>query len=361
VALGTNDTKAENIGAHPDDFVSSYRALIGEFRAANPQARIFLCLPPPAFPEAMGISDRVLQQEILPRIRQVAAEEKLPVVDLHGALGNAAAFFPDKIHPTAEGAALITQQVYGELMFATQPRARSLDTSINTAIVPASRLEDDCYNWWTRHVEALAAGPKLVPEVVLIGDSITHFWAGEPRAVNRLNGPHAWAETFGERRMLNLGFGWDRTQNVLWRLDHGEFDGLRPKLAIVNIGTNNFSSTSNARANTPAEVAEGVVAICNRIRRKSPATHILVMGVLPRGHHPTDGYRVPIAALNAILADALAGKPGTTFLDIGERFLSADGTMPSEFMPDGTHPSEKGYSIWGRAILETGLLPAEHL
>jgi len=249
VALGTNDTKTENIAAHPDDFIPSYRTLIAEFRTANPAVKIFLCLPPPAFPEAMGISDRVLQQEILPRIRQVATDEKLPLIDLHQSLADAAVLFPDKIHPTAEGAARIAQQVYGEVMFATQSRARALDAAVNTAVVPVPRLEDDCYNWWTRHAEALAAGPRLDPEVVLIGDSITHFWAGEPRAPNRLNGPRAWAETFGSRRVLNLGFGWDRTQNALWRLDHGEFDGLHPKLVIVNLGTNNFSATPNARAN----------------------------------------------------------------------------------------------------------------
>jgi lysophospholipase L1-like esterase len=356
VALGTNDTKVENIGARPADFVPSYHALIADFRNANPHARIFLCLPPPAFPEAMGISDRVLQQEILPRIRQVAAEEKLPLIDLHSPLEKAAALFPDKIHPSPEGAARIAQLVYGELMFAMQPAAKSLDKAVNTAVVPVPCLEDDSYNWWARHAAELAAGAKADPEIVLVGDSITHFWAGEPLA-SQCNGPRAWAETFGARRVLNLGFGWDRTQNVLWRIDHGEFDGLRPKLVVLNIGTNNFSTTPNARANTPAEVAEGISAICDRLHQKSPATHILVMGVLPRGQLPDDGFRAPIAALNAILARELVARANTTFLEIGARFLSPDGTLPSELMPDGTHPSEKGYTIWGRAIVETGLLP----
>jgi len=81
------------------------------------------------------------------------------------------------------------------------------------------------------------------------------------------------------------------------------------------------------------------------------------MGVLPRGQLPDDGFRAPIAALNAILARELVARANTTFLEIGARFLSPDGTLPSELMPDGTHPSEKGYTIWGRAIVETGLLP----
>jgi lysophospholipase L1-like esterase len=128
-------------------------------------------------------------------------------------------------------------------------------------------------------------------------------------------------------------------------------------LIILNIGTNNFSTKSNARANTPPEVAEGVFAICDRLHQKSPATQILVMGVLPRGHRPDDGFRAPIVALNAILARELVGRANTKFLDIGARFLASDGSLPSELMPDGTHPSEEGYAIWGRAIIETGLLP----
>jgi lysophospholipase L1-like esterase len=356
IALGTNDTKTENIARHPDDFVPSYHALIARFRAANPQVKILLCLPPPAFPEAMGISDRVLQQEILPRIHQVAKEEKLPLIDLHQPLESAAELFPDKIHPTPAGAALIAQLVYGDLMLATQPAVKSLDPAVNTAVIPVPRLERDSYNWWTRHAAELAMVATTAPDIVLIGDSITHFWSGEPRA-HIANGPHAWAETFGSRRVLNLGFGWDRTQNVLWRLDHGEFDGLHPKLIIVNIGTNNFSATPNARANTPDEVVAGILAIRERLRQKSPASHVLIMGVLPRGHKPDNAFRAPISTLNAILARTLVHQPDTTFLDIGTRFLGPDGSMAAELMPDGTHPSESGYAIWGRALIETGLLP----
>ncbi|HLP01107.1 MAG TPA: GDSL-type esterase/lipase family protein [Opitutaceae bacterium] len=357
IALGTNDTKVENIAAHPDDFVPSYRGLIARFRAANPAAKFVLCLPPPAFPEAMGIAERVLVAEILPRIREVAAEEKLTLLDLHTPLADAAALFPDKIHPNAEGAARLARLVYGEVMFLATPAATSLDATVNTAVVPVPRLEDDFYNWWTRHADALAARTTPAPEIVLIGDSITHLWGGEPKA-NRANGPRTWAETFGARRVLNLGFGWDRTQNVLWRLDHGEFDGLKPRLVILNIGTNNFSTTEHSRANTPAEVAAGIRAIRAKLRALSPETHVLVMGVLPRGHAPGGFHRAPIAALNAILPRELAGEPGTTFLDIGARFLDAEGRMAPELMPDGTHPSEAGYALWGDALRETGLLPA---
>ncbi len=357
IALGTNDTKVDNIPVHPDDFAASYHGLLARFREANPDVKFFLCLPPPAFPAAMGIAEDVLVAEILPRIRAVAAAEKLPLIDLHSPLADAGALFPDKIHPNVEGAGRIAQIVYGEYRFATQPAAQSLDPAVNTAIVPVPRLEVDSYNWWTRHAQALMLGAKLDPQVVLLGDSITHFWAGAP-AANNVNGPQAWAATFGSRRVLNLGFGWDRTQNVLWRLDHGQFAGLHPQLVVLNIGTNNLSGTEHSRVNTPEEIAAGVAAIRERLRVLSPETHVLVMGVLPRGHAPTDGWRAPIKALNALLAQQFAGSADTTFLDLWSRFLDAEERMPHELMPDGTHPSDAGYAIWGRAIVESGLLPA---
>jgi lysophospholipase L1-like esterase len=189
---------------------------------------------------------------------------------------------------------------------------------------------------------------ELNPEIVMIGDSITHFWAGLPQGPSQ-NGPLAWQRLFGRRRVLNLGFGWDRTQNVLWRLDHGEFDGLHPRYVVINIGTNNFSGTSHAKENTPAQVADGIRAICTRVRSKSPDSRIILMGVLPRGAKAEDPFRRKIAELNKLLREA--GKvPGITFLDIGGQFLRPGGELPRTLMGDFCHPTEAGYSIWADAL-----------
>ena len=237
---------------------------------------------------------------------------------------------------------------------AAPEQAFSLDPATNTAVVPVTRLEKDSYDWWQRHEAELAEGRKLDPEIVLIGDSITHFWAGPPQG-NHANGPAAWKATFGERRVLNLGFGWDRTQNVLWRLDHGEFDGLHPKTVVLHIGTNNFTPTPHARANTPQEVYEGILAIIERVRAQSPQSRIVVMGVMPRYEKPDNPGRARIAALNALLEKGLAGKEGITYLDIGAQLLQPDGTLSREIMGDFTHPTDKGYAIWGRALLAAGV------
>jgi hypothetical protein len=122
----------------------------------------------------------------------------------------------------------------------------------NTVLIPVPKIENDSYDWYARHEAILKLKDQIKPDVVLIGDSITHFWAGPPEA-ERQSGLKSWHQLFGQRPVLNMGFGSDRTQNVLWRLEHGEFDGLKPRYVVLNIGSNNLWATPNARANTPAE------------------------------------------------------------------------------------------------------------
>lgn len=237
----------------------------------------------------------------------------------------------------------------------SEPAVATHATVTNSALVPVTWLERDSYNWEERHAQVLAVQKSLDPEIVLIGDSITHFWAGPPIS-RQQNGPKSWAATFGDHRVLNLGFGWDRTQNVLWRLDHGEMDGTHPKTVVINIGSNNFTETRHARENTPTEVAEAIAAILERVHQKAPQSRILVMGVLPRGFEAVGHYRTRITALNALLAKQLAGQPRISFLDISTQLVAADGTMSREIMSDGVHPTEAGYAIWGKALRAAGVL-----
>ncbi|MFI5378314.1 MAG: GDSL-type esterase/lipase family protein [Tepidisphaerales bacterium] len=230
----------------------------------------------------------------------------------------------------------------------SQALAQAPPTAANTAVIPVPKLENDSYDWYARHAAVLEVQQRLNPEIVLIGDSITHFWAGEPVAGNR-NGPNAWKTAFGDRQVLNMGFGWDRTQNVLWRLDHGEFDGLHPRFIVINIGTNNLTGTRNARENTPAEIAEAVALICDRLAAKSPASKITIMGVFPRGEKADNPLRPKIRRLNELLAE-LAKKKGAAFLDIGSKLVQEDGTISRQIMGDFCHPTEQGYAIWAEAL-----------
>ncbi len=218
----------------------------------------------------------------------------------------------------------------------------------NSAVQPVDRLELDGYDWFERHAEILACQAAVDPQIVLVGDSITHFWGALPPQPlpHPANGPRAYTSVFGGRRVLNAGFGWDRTQNVLWRLAHGELDGCSPSLAVVHIGTNNTSETDNARANTAPEIAEGVAAVCATLRAKlGRQCQLLVMKIFPREHSPDDPRRVLIDAANVLLPGALA-RAGITdnveLLDLRPTMLDADGTLPQALAGDFCHPNEAG-------------------
>jgi lysophospholipase L1-like esterase len=263
------------------------------------------------------------------------------------------------LHPDTKGQRMMAEAIEPTLAGLMEEAPRiplSQMTDINTAVIPVERLEMDSYDWYARHHAELEFQKSLKPRVVLIGDSITHFWGGEPIA-NHVNGPKAWQHVFASMPVMNMGFGWDRTQNVLWRLRQGEFEGLSPEWIVLAVGTNNLTGTAQARASSPSEVVDGIDAICQELRERSPESHILLMAILPRGTNPTDPLREPIRETNRLLARRFAAERSVTFLDIGSRFLEPDGLLSTRLMPDGTHPSDAGYQIWADALIAAGVKP----
>ena len=219
----------------------------------------------------------------------------------------------------------------------------------NAALLPRTKIEQDAYNWFERHEKILKYGKAADPEVVFVGDSITHFWAG----VDTIGGEFAlprWKQAFGKYRTLNLGYGWDRTGNVLWRLDHGEMDGIDPKLVVVHIGGNNYTKTKNYPGDSAEEVAEGVLAVAARVHEKAPNAKVVVMGVFPFGERPDAPHRVKARATNAILSRAVPRLGYADFVDLTSRQVRADGIYPRELARDFVHPTDAGYAIWLEAL-----------
>jgi lysophospholipase L1-like esterase len=118
---------------------------------------------------------------------------------------------------------------------------------------------------------------------------------------------------------------------------------------VIHIGTNNLAQTENCRANTPAEIAQGIEVIIDQALAKCPGAKIILMGIFPRGQKPEDPKRAVLKEINSLLAP-LARKPGITFLDITQNWLSSDGTISKENMPDFLHPNQKGYAVWAEAL-----------
>jgi lysophospholipase L1-like esterase len=215
----------------------------------------------------------------------------------------------------------------------------------NTALVPLTQNRDwRSYDWVVRHDEILALNKAgaIQADVVFIGDSITHFWSGEPKA-KRVAGKESWEKWIAPHHPINLGYGWDRTENVLWRLRHGEVAGLKPKAYVVLIGTNNLSGINNV-----ADTVEGVAEVCREIRRQSPQSKILLLAILPRGAKP-DATRQRVADANKLLK-AQASQIADAFVDVTDKLVEADGSILKETMGDFLHPTNKGYEVMGAAI-----------
>jgi lysophospholipase L1-like esterase/predicted esterase len=256
----------------------------------------------------------------------------------------------DWLHPNPAGARLWAQTMEPMLSELMGDASRDTEQPTNTAIVPMPKLEENGYDWFGRHDEILKIKATVNPDVVFIGDSITHAWGGVPALGSTRVGEKVLQSTLGAYRILNLGFGWDRTQNVLWRLDHGELDGLHPRAVVIHIGPNNTSPTEHARQNTPAEIVGGLKEICGRIRSKIPQTKIVLMTVFPREKDPANPRRAQINEINRQLAE-FAKAAQLTLVDIGPKMLAPDGTLPAEMAADYCHPTEKGYQIWADSIL----------
>ncbi|MCB1095726.1 MAG: acetylhydrolase [Verrucomicrobiae bacterium] len=256
---------------------------------------------------------------------------------------------PDLLHPSPAGARKWAEAMEPLLskLLGDEPRCA---TPSNNALIPVPKIEEDFYDWWKRHEAVLKIKDIIDPEIVLLGDSITHLWGGLPEWEGRApGGAESFAKTFAGKRVLNLGYGYDRIQNVLWRLDHGEVEGLRPEHVVVNIGTNNLWPSHRARGNTVDEIADGVREIVLRLRAKLPDTQIILMGLFPRGERPDDRSRAKIAEINARLT-ALANEGGLTYIDLKDKLTEPGGTISKEVMGDFLHPGEKGYAIWGEAL-----------
>ncbi len=366
--IGTNNTGNENQTAEQTEV--GIDAVIGDLEVRLPETRILLLAILPN-----GLDPSVQQRDLAinrylansygdnPRVTYLDIESIFYKPD--GTLNKDIYYDPrlpqhgKPLHPDTQGQHMMAEAIEPTLakLMGDAPRMPLASmTDISTALIPVPRLEQDSYDWYARHHAELAVQKTLQPHVVMIGDSITHFWAGPPSAA-RVSGAAAWAQVFGTMPVQNMGFGWDRTQNVLWRLRQGEFDGLSPQWVVLNIGTNNLTGTDHSRTNTPEEIVAGVDAIYREIHQRSPQSRVIVMAIFPRGESSNGPLRAPIEATNQLLAKRFAKDPAVIYLDIGKQFLTPDGTLPTAMMPDGTHPSDAGYQIWANALTKAGVKP----
>lgn len=216
------------------------------------------------------------------------------------------------------------------------------ETGTESTCIPCKQQRDP-YDWQARHEQILKLNRTDSPEAVIIGNSIVHYWAGEPLA-HQQRGKHAWSRLFKGTKVHNLGFGWDKIENVLWRIYHGELDGYEAKNIFMLIGTNNL------QFNTDHEIIEGIVFTAKAIRERQPSAKLHVIGILPR-----KGQEQRIAHINTELQQELV-KSNAVYIDLTPFLTKRDGRIDESLFGDGLHPNEKGYKKIAEALLKERML-----
>jgi lysophospholipase L1-like esterase len=209
----------------------------------------------------------------------------------------------------------------------------------NPAVAPEPRPGP----WLKQHEGFVAVAARGGVDLLFLGDSITALWDKTAPAV--------WSRYYAPRKAANFGIGGDRTQHLLWRIDHGELDGIKPRVVVLMIGTNNVP-------NQPEDqVFDGIKAVIDRVRLKLPDSKILLLGLTPRGlnRDPSQVTTAPdprINALNARLAK-LEDASRLRYLDLGPALLDGSGQLVQTTQPDFLHLARKAYQTWADAMEPT--------
>lgn len=193
--------------------------------------------------------------------------------------------------------------------------------------------------WTVFHEANLKRAKQGGVDVLFLGDSLTQGWTS--------TGKELWDKTFAPLNAANFGIGGDKTGNVLWRLDHGEVDGLSPKVVVLMIGVNNLWSGKNSGE----EIAGGVRAIVEKLRAKLPQTKVLLLGVLPIGDKSEDIGRLKAKEINDSAAKLDDGAM-VKFADLGPKLLQKNGKLLEDvYLPDHLHLTAKGYEVLAKDLL----------
>lgn len=229
-------------------------------------------------------------------------------------------------------------------IFSFAPLSIGQESTKSLAISPAPHPGKE-----KSHESFNAISKKGEAPLVFLGDSITAGWNGRGKKV--------WEKYWAPMKAANFGIGGDRTEHILWRLQNGNYDGLKPKLTVLMIGTNNTGHQGRAMkehngavySSSAEQTAEGVTAIVELLKKKQPQMKILLLAIFPRGASKDDNKRQQNEATNQRIAKLADGKT-VYYMDINQKFLEADGTLSKEIMPDLLHPNAAGYQIWAESI-----------
>ena len=193
------------------------------------------------------------------------------------------------------------------------------------------------------HEQLLTKAKQGRIDVYFEGDSITRRWGATdyPKFLAQ------WKRNFHGWNAANFGWGGDTTQNILWRLQNGELDGVSPKVIVLQAGTNNLPWTGPADKAKVDEVVRGIEAIISVFQQKAPEAAIVLTGVFPRSQNMS--LKETIEQINTQLSKLADGKR-IRFLNINDKLADTEGKLLEGMSSDGLHLEEKGYDVWAEAL-----------
>lgn len=236
----------------------------------------------------------------------------------------------DGIHPNDIGMMQYAKSFEKKIREILEEPAGAVSTEI-----PVQQYRDG-YNWLKRHDEVKRLVHSAHPDLIILGNSIINYWGGMPAAeMGIARGSDSWTRYMVPLQTQNAGFGWDRIENVLWRIYHGELDEFTGRQILVMIGTNNLG------INSDQEIVEGLAFLLKQIHNRNKDVEIIMAGILPRR-----GMEQRVAGINRQIKQmALSGH--YRYVDFGKAFLQNGKINTALFMPDGLHPNTAGYETLG--------------
>ncbi|XP_075677709.1 platelet-activating factor acetylhydrolase IB subunit alpha2-like [Dermatophagoides pteronyssinus] len=169
---------------------------------------------------------------------------------------------------------------------------------------------------------------------IFLGASIVERWLTD--------GKNIWKQYYSERHAFNYGISGDRTEHVLWRIEHGEFDGLQPKVIVIMIGSNNVPI-----GDIPSDIAKGIQMILKELLAKMNKSKILLLSVFPRGGESIDRK---VAEVNNIIHD-YQDNSRIFYLDVTKHFETNPGKIIEKYyVHDHLHLTEQGYQLWHKVM-----------
>jgi len=211
--------------------------------------------------------------------------------------------------------------------------------NLSTTIPKTQSRDISVYKWEDRHQDILKTNKTNPPKICFFGNSIVHFWGGESD-VPIFKGQDSWTNILHPLGIRNFGFGWDKIENMLWRIYHDELDGFKAEQIMVMAGTNNLNS------NTESDIIQGLKNLIKAIKIRQPKSNLILIGILPRADKEKQ-----IKVLNLKIGE-LAELEGVLFHDIGTSLLLENGEINNALFSDGLHPNSKGYAQIAKNIEE---------